>query len=512
MRKALCSWSLLLLLAPSPFAGAFNDRLVDRICVADLLASATFEKRKLIPVGCELVDCCPGCPGSGPIEWRVAIDAKVLAGAELRFEGLSPRQLGQLRLEGSAKRRGNRIVLGTGSSRIRGLPFKAGGPAAVGVLRPLARKKPAADAVPAGRTVTQHLSVRQFLGQSLVSDFDWTFFVRRCGPVVDPPLFDKLKIEGIAAGDDVVVMLDGRTQGQCSDGAPPGPEWIFRSTGETALPNLLAPASGCNSEIAIFSKKHAMKWETGVAWTNSPGDVHTVTLDPLIEVPVHIWVLDDATKATAQQHIDRAEFLYRENMVGVRLVPTIRKLSDVSTESNAFQTVSDGINNAGNTCLAGIDVIKTKPFYTAKTLNVYYVDKMFTGKNCAIKATPPSCPTNPSSFDAGDANITFVGIKANPTTVAHEIGHAFGLRPAACDGHTEGVATIAKDNLMCTGTTCNSDRTTFTPGQVFRMNTHGDFWGGTMLIPNNIPGRTPRACAPNAVETNLCPALDLQWP
>jgi hypothetical protein len=180
-------------------------------------------------------------------------------------------------------------------------------------------------------------------------------------------------------------------------------------------------------------------------------------------------------------------------------------------EPDAFQIVRDGINNAGDTCLDGIDVIKTKPFYTAKTLNVYYVDGKFTGKNCAIKQSPFPCPTNPASFAAGDANITFVGIKANPTTVAHEIGHAFGLRPAACDGHTEGVATIAKDNLMCTGTTCNADRTTFTPGQVFRMNTHSDFWGGTMLIPNNIPGRTPRACAPNAVG-KLCPALDLPWP
>jgi hypothetical protein len=511
MRKALCSWSLLLLLAPSPFAGAFNDHLVDRICIADLAASAALEKRKSIPVGCELVDCCPGCPGPGPIEWRVAIDAKVLAGAELRFEGLSPARLKQLKIEGNAKRQGNRIVLGPGSSRIRGLPFSADAPVPVGLLRPLTRKKPAARTMPASGTVTEHVSVRQFRGQFLLNEFDWIFLIRRCGPIIDPPFFDKLRIKGIAAGDDVVVMLDGRTLGQCSDGAPPGPEWIFRSTGETSLPNLLAPISGCNSEIAIFSKKHAMKWETGVAWTNSPGDVHTVTLDPLIEVPVHIWVVDDATKATAQQHIDRAEFLYRENMVGLQLVPTIRKLSDVSSESDAFQTVRDGINNAGNTCLDGIDVIKTKPFYTAKTLNVYYVDKQFTGKNCAIKESPFPCPTNPSSFDAGDANITFVGIQANPTTVAHEIGHAFGLRPAACDGHTEGVTTIAKDNLMCTGTTCNPDRTTFTPGQVFRMNTHTDFWGGTMLIPNNIPGRTPRACAPNTAD-KLCPALELQWP
>jgi hypothetical protein len=64
---------------------------------------------------------------------------------------------------------------------------------------------------------------------------------------------------------------------------------------------------------------------------------------------------------------------------------------------------------------------------------------------------------------------------------------------------------------MCTGATCSPDRKAFTPGQVFRMNTHSDFWGGTMLIPNNLPSRTPRACAPDVAD-NLCPALDLPWP
>ena len=198
MGKAICSWLLLFLLAAPPLAGAFNDHLVDRICIADLAASAALQKRKPIPVGCELVDCCPGCPGPGPIEWRVAIDAKFLAGAELRFEGLPPARLKQLKIEGNAKRQGNRIVLGPGSSRIRGLPFRADAPAPVGLLRPLPRKKPAARTMPASSTVTEHVSVRQFLGQFLVNEFDWIFLIRRCGPIIDPPFFDKLRIQDIA--------------------------------------------------------------------------------------------------------------------------------------------------------------------------------------------------------------------------------------------------------------------------------------------------------------------------
>lgn len=507
MRKALCSWSLFLLLAPAPLAGAFNDRLVDRICFADLLASATLEKRKLIPVGCELVDCCPGCPGPGPIEWRVGIDAKILAGAELRFEGLSPAEFKRLKLEGNAKRHGDRIVLGPGSSRIRGLPFKAQAPVPVGLLRPLARKKPAARAMPARGTITEHVVVRQFLGQFVVSKSDWAFRIRRCGPIIDPPFFDTLRIQGIAAGDDVAVMLDGRTQGECSDGTPPAPEWTFRSTGDTSLPNLLAPTSSCNSEIAIFSKKHAMKWETGVAWTNSPGDVHTVSLDPLIDVPVHVWVANQTpgVAALASAHMDRAIHLYQDNMVGVRFVPTVSVLP-----ANAEATVNAGIgiDTSGDLVCQVLTPIQTSAFYTSGALNVYYVNEGFTGRNCAILQTPHSCPG--SAFAAGDANISFIGTTANDTTLAHELGHAFGLRPAICGGHADSSSDVfGHDNLMWTGS--SDPRSTFSLGQVFRMNTHTDQWGGTMLIQNGQRPGPGRRCAPDE-STNVCPRLDVVSP
>jgi hypothetical protein len=507
MRKVICSWLLLFLLAAPPLAGAFNDRLVDRICITDLQASATLEKRKPIPVGCELVDCCPGCPGPGPIEWRVAIDAKILAGAELRFEGLSPAELKRLKIEGNARRDGDRIVLRPGPSRIRGLPFKTEAQVPVGLLRPLARKKPAAGAVPARGTVTERLSVRQFLGQFLVNKFDWTFLVRRCGPIIDPPFFDKLRIQGIAAGDDVVVMLDARTQAQCSDGTPPAPEWIFRSTGETPLPNLLAPASSCNSEIAIFSKKHAMKWETGVVWGNSPGDVHTVTLDPVIDVPVHIWVANQnpGVAALASAHMDRAINLYQDNMVGVRFVPTVSVLP-----ADAEATVNAGIGIASNGDLVcqSLGPIQASTFYGAGALNVYYVNEGFTGRNCAIMQTPHSCPG--SAFAAGDANISFIGTTANDTTLAHELGHAFGLRPAICGGHADSSSGIlGHDNLMWTGS--SDPRSTFSLGQVFRMNTHSDKWGGTMLIQNGQRPGPGRHCAPDE-STNICPRLDAVSP
>ena len=111
---------LALLCCPS-LAGALNYGIFEQLCIPEAIKPPPFIKRAPIPVGCELVDCCPGCPGAGPLEWRINIDAKVLTGAELRFEGLAPGALKQLKLSGNARLKGDRVVLGTGASRIGGV-------------------------------------------------------------------------------------------------------------------------------------------------------------------------------------------------------------------------------------------------------------------------------------------------------------------------------------------------------------------------------------------------------
>src|SRR3954469_3816748 len=300
MHRQLCGWLMLVLVTCPSLGKAFNYGMADQICIADAFVPPIFKRGTPIPIGCELVDCCPGCPAAGPLELRIKIDAQVLTGADLRLEGFSPSQLQRLRIDGNAKIEGNRIVLGRGESRIRGLAHKDGAPVAVGLLQPRMAGE-SARRLPAGnpRGVTDYISVQQFLGPFTVNVFNWDFFIRPCHrPPKPPPASDQLKIQGIATGDEVVVMMDARTATQCRDGVGE-PEWLFKSTGTTVFPENLLPAAGCNSEIAIFSKKHAMKWETAVPWTNSLGDVHTVTLDPLIDVPVHIWVFDDAMAAIA---------------------------------------------------------------------------------------------------------------------------------------------------------------------------------------------------------------------
>jgi hypothetical protein len=295
----------------------------------------------------------------------------------------------------------------------------------------------------------------------------------------------------------------------------------FSTTGEKLLGNMLSKGK-CLSEIAVFSKKHAMKWQK-LQWKDVPGETQTIKLDPLINAALNIWVETDAQEAAAKKHAQKAQDLFLDNRVGVRLDWKVRKLSGVQgAPSNAADIVKAGLSDDGFTdCVrVRIDRIKKQPFYIAKTLNVYYVDMPFlVGRNCAIKRVLPPMPLEDPSLEdtcptkaTGDAarvaaDITFIGPDANPTTLAHELGHGYGLRPASCGAHTSGPD--FPNNIMIPDSDDMPPRTKFTLGQVFRMNFQKDIWGGTIL--KNIPRNVRRPCSPTDSDTG-CPKLEHPWP
>jgi hypothetical protein len=194
--------------------------------------------------------------------------------------------------------------------------------------------------------------------------------------------------------------------------------------------------------------------------------------------------------------------LYKRNKVGVRFVPTFTR---VSADPNAVAIIKNGIGFApdGDAECKDILGVQGSAFYTADTLNVYYVALAITGRNCAIKQTPTNCPG--TDFEKGDGNITYIGTKANRASLAHEFGHAFGLRPGPCGGHTNGLAGFGPKNIMRGGGDGNRDQ--FTLGQVFRMNTQSDPWDGTMLIRNGLRPGPGRACPPLTTDPT-CPPLN----
>lgn len=321
---------------------------------------------------------------------------------------------------------------------------------------------------------------------------------------------DRLEIENIADSDNVVVMLDARTK-VGSNGCKSD---VFRSRGDAERGNLRSPA-GCRSEIVVLSTGNAMKLQERVAWTDKAGETRTVTLDPIIDVPVRVWIANGAGEAMPRRDMDRANEIYKKNKVGVNFVP---KYEDVSTDPDKVNAIKAGIGATQDgtdlECKDGIKSIRSnKAIHAERTLNVYYVDLPFrgAGRNCAIMRTPRSCRST-SADRKGDGNISYIGTGADRVTLAHELGHAFGLRPGPCGGHTTKLKPFTRNNVMWSDPDDpNPDADHFSLGQVFRMNTQADKWGGTMLIANGRRSGPGRRCPPMSV-SGACPPLAVDWP
>jgi hypothetical protein len=302
---------------------------------------------------------------------------------------------------------------------------------------------------------------------------------------------DKLKIDDIRGGDRVVVLVYARKEGD--SGCALREVSVARSTGELSLGNRIA---GCAPWVAILSTNNAMKLATP-AWTPAADDERSVSLQPVIDVPVRVWIArPDAVDARkeAMDHMANANLLFEKNKVGIQFDPKYERVS-----AEAVPTIEGGfkIDDEDDTYRCrNLRQVQRSGFYVRKTLNVYYINQAATGRNCAI------------TRGGGDGNIIYIGTAANRATLTHEFGHAFGLRPGDAGGHTEENPDFTSGNIMAAGGT--GRRHLFSAGQVFRMNTYNDERHGTMLLKNGHSTGAGRNCPPLTTNTN-CPDLAVDW-
>jgi len=91
------------------------------ICIEDLVAVPEIPIRH--PVGCEIIDCCPGCPGPGEIDWSINVSGDPAERLVFEFDRLPVEGLKKLSVKGNARFvEGNRLEIGPGESSIGGLP------------------------------------------------------------------------------------------------------------------------------------------------------------------------------------------------------------------------------------------------------------------------------------------------------------------------------------------------------------------------------------------------------
>jgi hypothetical protein len=454
-----------------------------QLCIQDLVRVAFIPP---IPVGCESVDCCPGCPAREALTWRIRLSGDAVEAMVLEFEGLPS---GRPTLEGDGRWLDDRrLEIKPGVTFVRGLPRDVQGRSAVALPR-VTRMRTGLDPTrDADRPF--EFSVEQSVRSIRVNEFRVLYWLIDC---VRPPRGgqDTVRLDYNASSDNAIVLLDARRTGGCAN------DEVWRGTGSIPIGNALSNST-CRSESAVFSNHHAVQFLPAVTtWTDAVGDLLPVPLTPLLQPPIAIFVLRPPFTTTsgtghgdtAADDLGRANYLYGSMNCGVALQSTI---IDATANPNAPGLLSRKCSQAAS--------LRTDIGFQPGKLNVYYLLHVLRedqgtakGASCGlVLATTPGMPAP----TADDWNTILVSTTlADAESLAHEIGHAFSLR------HTNTTPGLPATNLMNGATT---GRNSLTEGQCFRVNVNPE----SMLNANGVRTGPTRSC-PDGTTSSECPALSL---
>jgi hypothetical protein len=455
---------------------AAHWNLIERFCPEDFIGFVDIKPDLPIPVGCEVIDCCPGCPAGGSISWHIRLDGDLVDAVTLEFDNLSDEVAKRLELDGVAKRLGvDRIEIGRGRAVVRGFTTdqKHRPPVALprfSVNEDRLAKYQDTDGTDKGETVM--LAIDQMLGPVVVNSFRLGYFVRRCNPPVS--FRDQIDLNNNITNDSAWVLVDGRRSTGCRD------DEIYRTTDVRGVGNLLTNGV-CNSEVFVFSDNDGMAVVSPVTvWTDAVGDTLPVNLAPMLQAPVNVWLALAGSGPQATADVAQANFLYNNNNAGIAFVAAQQNVSGNPAAVAA-------IGGAANRCSAArLATLQGSAFYVPNQLNVYYINGGFTASNCVA-----------------DRNVVHVGTAANIASLAHEFGHSFSLFGNATTGaHTNTTAGFGNNNIMWAGGPATRNR--FSIGQAFRFNMDAN----SSLNTNGVRAGPTRTC--QALTTSAtCPALVL---
>ncbi len=480
--------AVVLIVLTTPMAlGQDRFDAIRGICFDELVKGAAFPP---VPVGCKLIDCCPGCPGGRWLDWRVRLLGDVVDAVTIEFEGLSPDATRRLTIEGNGRWiDGGRLKVERGETLVRGLPRFSKGVPPVGIPR-LSPSRKALETIRAGNITGWEpvpqgnidFSIEQLLGAVVVNEFRARYRLIPCRPPV-VPFSDTIRLNNNTSSDNAIVPVDGRRAPGCFD------HDMARGVGDIHIPNVLSRGS-CRSELIVFGANSALQLIENPPWTDGPGDRLDVNLTPRLQMPVTVWIVWALPNTPAQVLLDaeRADQLYGTMNCGIQVVATV---TDATANPNALSLLDRRCDQAG-TLRSGIG-------FTSGRLNVYYIreprnrdDEPGRGAWCG-GLDLVSSPTD------DDKNTILVSTgEADNETLAHEIGHALSLR------HTNAVTAIPATNIMHSP---GSNRDSLTEGQCFRCNVEAQ----SALNRNGVRVGPTRPC-PHDASDAACPVLSWDEP
>jgi hypothetical protein len=311
---------------------------------------------------------------------------------------------------------------------------------------------------------------------------------------------DQIAVPGAAAADHIVLRVYGRRKGgadQCGNAS------FMLQSGPVEVGEM-DPSTNCTSETTVFSTRHA-PLTAATSWSSGQDDRTLSMGPPLREVKLDVYMVTTRKSAEtwARHDVTRAKTVYAKNRVGLTFTADFLAATSLSQADTA--TIGTGCDHAD-------DIKGSSSVYKADRINVYFVpsidvpgepDRTPRGFNCYKK--------EPGNTD-GAPNIIYISTGLHSqNTLAHELGHAFGLQ--GITGHTgDGVSAwvpgFEDNNLMWTGVSGNAQRSKnhFSLGQVFRMNADERSWLNRNGAPAGAP--TPRACHPTRADDQTSRAKD----
>ena len=473
--------------APGSHAQAPPPTIQHRICLQEFARVARLPP---IPIGCEIIDCCPGCPGREAITWRIQLGGDSVESMVIEFDGLPAGPAARRTLEGEGRWLDDqRLEIRPGLTTVRGLPRGAGPRTPVAVPR-IGRVR--SDPTPAAEAArTFDFSVEQFVGLVRVNELRIRYGVIDCVRPPIAPASDVINLTINPQTDNAVVLLDARRSGGCAN------DEVWRGPGVIPIGNALSSA-GCPSEVAVFSNHHAMQLvDTSMVWTDLPIDKLTVPLAAPWQVPVAIFVVKGPYSAAgggngdaAHDEVARANDLYGPMNCGLAVQATV---VDATANPSAPGLLTRKCSQAGS--------LRQQIGFAPGQINVYYIEDV------KREEPPPGGGTDSVrgamcglvlSSPPGDANWNTILVSTlykDAETLAHEIGHAFSL------GHANLVPGMPATNVMY-GT--GVGRNGFTEGQCFRVNVNKN----STLNLNGVRTGPIRMCA-DGTTLPTCPALTL---
>jgi hypothetical protein len=442
-----------------------------------------------IPVGCESIDCCPGCPAREAITWRIRLGGDAVESMVLEFEGLPASSRALMTLEGNGRWVDERrLEIRPGVTSVRGLPREVQGRSPVALAR-IGRMRGDLEAVgDAARPF--EVSVEQYVGSIRVNEFRLRYWLINC--FRPPSRQDVVRIDNNVSNDNGIVLLDARRTSGCAN------DEVWRGAGSISIGNALSNGT-CRSEVAVFSNHNAMQLVPNVTtWTDAVGDLLPVPLTPPWQAPVKIFVLSSPFSTTAgtgygdaaNDDVARANDLYGTMNCGLALQATI---VNATTNPNAPGLLTRKCSQAPSLRSGiGFDPGKINVYYIS---NVVREDNLGNAKGAAcglVLATTPGLP--PPTADDWNTILVSAGT-SDAESLAHEVGHAFSLM------HTISNPAIPLTNLM---NGQGTGRNSLTEGQCFRVNVNP----GSALNANGVRTGPTRSC-PDATTSSECPALSL---